>query len=252
MVEGGFMLRICICDDSHEQQSLVRKATEKYFKTRGDYSIQVTCYDNPLLFLEEMNQNGGYDILLLDIFMPGINGIEVAKEIRKRKDKTEIVFLTTSDDFAVAAFSLKAVHYLVKPFMQSEFDEAMDRAVASFAKSNVLKLSFKLMGGGIKTVDIDDILYIESYKHEQQVHLKEGDSLYIREALNSLQKQLEELSPNQFLSPYKGYIVNLNAVYVIEPDCMKLHGNKSVPIAHRSFRELTDKYLAYAFGGSDQ
>jgi DNA-binding LytR/AlgR family response regulator len=76
--------------------------------------------------------------------------------------------------------------------------------------------------------------------------------LYIREALNSLQKQLEELSPNQFLSPYKGYIVNLNAVYVIEPDCMKLHGNKSVPIAHRSFRELTDKYLAYAFGGSDQ
>lgn len=246
------MLNISICDDSHEQQRLITKATEKYFKIHGDYSIKITCYDNPLLFLESLNQNGGYDILLLDIFMPGISGIEIAKEIRKRKDKTEIVFLTTSDDFAVVAFSLKAAHYLVKPFAQSEFDEAMDRAVASFTKNNVLKLSFKLTGGGIKTVDIDDILYIESYKHEQKVQLKEGNPLSIRESLNSLQEQLDELSPHQFLAPYKGYIVNLKAVHAVEPDCMKLHGSKSVPIARRSFRELTDKYFAYTFGGNGQ
>lgn len=246
------MLNIAICDDSHQQQGLIQKAIEKYFKTHGDYSIQVICYDNPLLFLEALDQNGGYDILLLDIFMPGINGTEVAKEIRKRKDKTEIIFLTTSDDFAVAAFSLKAVHYLVKPFTQSEFDEAMNRAVASFTKWNVLKISFKLTGGGVKAVDIDDILYIESYKHEQHVQLKDGDALSIRESLNSLQEQLDELSPNQFLTPYKGYIVNLEAVHSIEHDCMKLHGNKSIPIARRSFRELTDKYFAYTFGGKDQ
>lgn len=246
------MLNIAICDDSHEQQGLNQKVIEKYFKTHGDYSIQVTCYDNPLLFLEALDQNGGCDILLLDIFMPGINGTEVAKEIRKRKDKTEIVFVTTSDDFAVTAFSLKAAHYLVKPFTQSEFDEAMNRAVASFVKRNVLKLSFKLKGGGVKTVDIDDILYIENYKHEQQVQLKDGDALSIREALNSLQEKLDELSPHQFLSPYKGYIVNLKAVHSVEPDCMKLHGNKIVPIARRSFRELTDKYFAYAFGGKEQ
>ena len=246
------MLKICICDDSYEQKCMVKKAVEEYFKTYSDYSIQVSCYDNPMLLMEEMNQNGGWDILLLDIFMPGISGIEVAKEIRKRKDKTEIIFLTTSDDFAVVAFSLNAAHYLVKPFTQVEFDEAMDRAVTPFGRSNVLKLSFKLTGGGIKTVDIDDVLYIESYKHEQQVYLKEGDTLSIREALNSLQEQLEELSPHQFLSPYKGYIVNLKAVHTIQPDCMKLHGNKSVPIARRSFRELKDKYFAYAFGGSNQ
>lgn len=246
------VINIAICDDSHKQQELIQKAIEIYFNTYGDYSIQVTCYDNPLLFLESLDQNGGYDILILDIFMPGINGTEVAKEIRKRKDKTEIVFLTTSDDFAVMAFSLKATHYLVKPFTQSEFDEAMNRAVASFAKNNVLRLSFKLTGGSVKTVDIDDILYIENYKHEQQVQLKDGDVLSIREALNSLQEQLDKLSPHQFLTPYKGYIVNLKAVYSIEPDCMKLHGNKSIPIARRSFRELTDKYFAYTFGGKGQ
>lgn len=246
------VLNISICDDNHEQQRLIKKSIEKYFKIHNDYSIKITCYDNPLLFLESLNQNGGCDILLLDIFMPGISGIEVAKEIRKRKDKTEIVFLTTSDNFAILVFSLKAVHYLVKPFTQSEFDEAMDRAVASFSKSNVLKLSFKLTGGGIKIVDIDNILYIESYKHEQQVQLREGDPLSIRESLNSLQEQLDELSPHQFLAPYKGYIVNLKAVQAVEPDCMKLHGSKSVPIARRSFRELTDKYFSYIFGGNDQ
>lgn len=246
------MLQICICDDSQEQQKLIEKAIEKYFSTRSEYYIQITTYDNPLLFLETLERNGGYDILLLDIFMPGINGTEVAREIRRRKDKTEIIFLTTSDDFAVTAFALKAAHYLVKPFTQTEFNEAMDRAMASFEKSIASKLTFKLTGGGVNTVDIDDILYIESFKHEQQLHLKEGAVLSIREALNSLQEQLEKLSPRQFLSPYKGYIVNLKAVHAVEPDCIKLYGNKNVPIARRSFRELTDKYFSYAFGGNDR
>ena len=246
------MLKICICDDNHEEQKLIKKATEVYFSTHGGCSIQLICYDNPMLFLEALNQNGGYDILLLDIFMPGINGIDVAKEIRKRQDKTEVIFLTTSDDFAVVAFSLKAAHYLVKPFTQSEFDEAMDRALGFIIKNTMLKISFKLAGGGIKTVNIDDILYIESYKHVQQLHLKDGDTLTLRESLSSLQEELDGLSPNQFLSPYKGYIVNLKVVHAIERNCMQLYNNESIPVAHRSFKELTDKYFAYAFGGNRQ
>ena len=214
-------------------------------------SVQVTCYDNPLLFLEAVDQNGGYDILLLDIFMPGLNGIDVAKEIRRRKDKTEVVFLTTSDDFAVVAFSLKAAHYLVKPFTQTEFNEAMDRTLAAFSENKVIKMCYKLTGGGVKTVNIDDILYIESNKHEQKVYLKEGEVLSIREGLNSLQEQLDELSPRQFLSPYKGFIVNLKAVHSIETGCMKLYGSNSIPIARRNFRQLTDKYYTYTFGGND-
>ena len=242
------VLQIAICDDNYEQQKVIKKAVEQYVNEHSSYTIQVTCFDNPLLFLEELEKKGGYDILLLDIFMPGVNGIDVAKEIRRRKDKTEIVFLTSSDDFAVVAFSLNAVHYLVKPFTKIEFDEAMDRAFSVFSDSKVHKMSYKLIGGGVKMVDIDDILYIESNKHEQMVHLKEGEPLSVREALNSVQKQLEELSPNQFVIPYKGYIVNLKAVHSIEPSCMKLFGNRSVPIPRRSFRELKDKYFSYLFG----
>ncbi len=245
------MLNIAICDDCHEQLDVMRKAIEQYIITQTVSPIKVVCFDNPFLLLEKVTHNGGYDILLLDIFMPGINGIEVAKEIRRRKDKTEIIFLTTSDDFAVVAFALKAVHYLVKPFTQNEINDAMDRAVATFMKSRVQKMSYKLTGGGVKTVNIDDILYIESYKHEQQVHLKDREVLSIREGLKSLQEELDKLSPHQFLSPYKGFIVNQKAVHAIEPSCMKLYGNISIPIARRSYRELTDKYFTYSFGGND-
>lgn len=65
-------------------------------------------------------------MLLLDICMPGLLGTDIAREVRQRKDKTEIVFLTGSDEFAVEAFTLKAAHYLVKPFSQDEFDEALE------------------------------------------------------------------------------------------------------------------------------
>jgi len=201
-----------------------------------------------MLFLESLDKTGGCDIALLDICMPEILGTGVAKEIRIRRDKTEIIFLTTSNEYAVDAFALRAAHYLLKPFTQEQFDEAMDRAMAGIDDETAKKIAVKPEGGGVQLVDIGEILYIESQKHILTVYTQTGSCTEGQRSLTRFTEELEKLSPGQFIVPYKGYIVNLCAVRVIEPERIVLRGGKSVPIPKRRYRELQNIYFDYLFG----
>lgn len=241
------MLKITICDDSPEQLTLIRSSLLTYFASHEEQP-EISAFSSSLLFLESLDKSGGCDIALLDICMPGILGTEVAKEIRTRRDKTEIIFLTTSDEYAVDAFVLKAAHYLLKPFTQAQFDEAMDRAMARFADGTVKNIVIKPEGGGAQMVDIGEILYIETQKHILTVHMKTGVCTEGQRSLSRLMEELEKLSPGQFITPYKGYLVNQKAIAAIEPEQIVLRGGARIPIPKRGFRELQNAYFDYMFG----
>lgn len=241
------MLRIAICDDLPDQLVEIKTAAEQYFRAYPDKQTEIFTYNNPLIFLENLDKSGGFDILLLDVCMPGIDGTQVAAEIRKRRDKSEIIFLTTSDEFAVEAFALKAAHYLVKPFTQAQFGEAMDRAMVHFAVEQAQKIALRLIGGGMRALELNEILWIESRNHTQTVFLKDGGSEEARESLSQLLSELEELSPGQFVTPCKGYIVNQKSIRTVEPKGIILRSGQTIPLARGTFREFSDRYFAYLF-----
>ncbi|MEA4974021.1 MAG: LytTR family DNA-binding domain-containing protein [Candidatus Metalachnospira sp.] len=241
------MLRIAICDDLPEQLTKIKTTTEQFFRAYQDESIKIFTYGNPLIFLESLDKVGGFDIVLLDVCMPGIDGTQVAGEIRRRKDKSEIIFLTTSDEFAVEAFALKAAHYLVKPFTQAQFGEAMDRAMAHFIVRQAQKVVLRLIGGGTRVLELNEILWIESHNHSQTIFLKDGDSEEARKSLSQLFAELEKLSPGQFVSPYKGYIVNQKAIRTVEPKGIIMRTGQTIPLARGTFREFSDRYFTYLF-----
>jgi len=240
------MLRIAICDDRPEQLALIRSALRAYFAPRGE-TPETSVFDSSLLFLESLTQTGGWDIVLLDICMPGILGTDVAREIRQRRDKTEIVFLTASDEYAVDAFALKAAHYLLKPFTQAQFDEAMGRAMARFESGAVKNIAVKPEGGGAQMVDANDILYIESQGHTLTLYTKTGILSEGQRSLGRFGEELEKCLPGQFIAPYKGYLVNQKAITAIEPQQIVLRGGARIPIPKRSFREIQNRCFDYLF-----
>lgn len=124
------MVRIAICDDLREQLELIRKAVQLYFQDKRE-PIEVFTYENAMDFVDAFEKKGNFDIVLLDICMPGLLGTDIAAEMRKQKSRAEIVFLSTSEEFAVEAFAVRAAHYLVKPFTQEAFAQAMDRVMDS-------------------------------------------------------------------------------------------------------------------------
>ena len=242
------MLKIFLCDDNAEQLREIYTAANCYFSRYEERQAELECFSGSLAFLDALDRSGGCDIALLDICMPGMLGTSVAREIRRRQDKTEIIFLTTSNEYAVDAFALKAAHYLMKPFTQEAFDEAMDRAVNHFAAGQPKNITIKAEGGEVYRVELGDILYIESEDHGLAVYTKDRTLREGRRSLARILEELEALSPRQFLSPYKGYIVNQRAILTLEREAIVLRNHVKIPIPKRGYKELKNLYFDYIFG----
>lgn len=240
------MVRIAICDDLREQLELIQKAVQSYFKDKKE-PIKVFTYQNAMDFVDDFEKNGNFDIVLLDICMPGLLGTDIAAEMRKKKSRAEIVFLSTSEEFAVEAFAVRAAHYLVKPFTRAAFDQAMDRVMDSIRQRHSGKIVFRLVGGGIQVEEINALLYIESNGHIQQVYMADHSMVETRQPLSSLFDTLESMAPGQFVSPGKGYVVNQSAIRLIKSDYIEIQGHK-IPLAKRKYRQFQEQYLKFIFG----
>ena len=107
------MLRIALCDDVQIELNTIRQAAETYFRDARE-PVTYVSFTNAFAFAEAIEKGARFDIILLDICMPGMLGTEVAEELRKQDKLAEIIFLTTSDEFAVEAFSVKATDYIKK------------------------------------------------------------------------------------------------------------------------------------------
>lgn len=197
--------------------------------------------------MEQLDRKSGWDIVLLDICMPGILGTQIAGEIRRRRDKTEIVFLTTSDEYAIDAFALKAAHYLIKPFSQCQFDEAMDRAMSGFSAGLPKTIVIRSENGELHNLEMGEILYIESQDHGLTVYTRTQAFSEARRSIARLFEALETLSSGQFIIPYKGYIVNQKAILTIERENIVLKNGVRIPIPKRGYKELQNQYLDYVF-----
>ncbi len=244
------MLNIAICDDNPEQLAHLNKSCEGYLSAKKITDANICQYNNALEFLNAISGIERYDIVLLDIFMPGVTGIQLAREMRRRKLDSAIVFFTTSEDFALEAFSVKASHYIVKPFTQNDFNEALDRAMQHLSTANGAEVALKSRNGEIYSVDVNDILYIENSLHSQIITLKNGKKLEARQSMAELATLLEDVAFGQFISPYKGVIINFKEVRQITPAGVIMRGEKLLPIVKRNFRALREQYFRFMFQSS--
>lgn len=245
------MFRIAICDDQDDSLRLIDRAVTRYFSERSDLQADISRFDNPLEFLNALHSSGGWDIVILDVCMPEVNGTEIAREIRNRHDRTEIIFISYSTEYAVEAFALNAVHYVLKPLNEKDLREAMDRAIKPFSEREKKTIMLLLANGVVQAVDIKEILYIESVAYRRLVHT--STTLYeeTRKPLARLHEELDALSPGQFILPYRGYIVNLDAIRTISTDRIIMQNGDFILIKRGDFRHLRDVFFQWSFRNRD-
>lgn len=240
-------MRIAICDDLVEQLNILEAALKAYFKLNPKF-VKIELFQHAFDFLDIQSKQP-FDLVLLDICMPGFLGTEVAKEIRHKNQHTAVIFVTTSPEFAVEAFALNAIHYIIKPFTETQFNAAMDRAMFNMQEKLTQMIQLKCPKGIYQMVDIDQICYIESRAHRQQVYLLDETTIETVQTLIELHQNLEALSLGQFIQPYKGYIVNQQFIVRIEPQQIVLKNQTSIPIPRRTFNTLKKSYFEYMFKG---
>lgn len=241
-------LLIALCDDTKLDLDTNAALLRRCLARVGiEGRIETFQHPDDLLSARESKT---YDLYLLDVVMPMLSGIELGREIRRTQQKSPLIFLTTSNEFAIDAFAVNATHYLVKPFTEEQLYEALRRALETGELGKKQFLTIKTLKGSLQSVPIDDIEYIECRDHVLTIHSHNDVVVEARRSLSRFQEELEIMSPGQFASPYKGYIVNMNKITLIEPRAVVLRCGFQVPLPRGAFRDFQMRYVSYQFNES--
>lgn len=239
-------VKIAICDDAAEDTKLLSDALFAY-----DSSFEVIPYSSGQTLIDEFLESDlSIDLLFLDIYMPGIDGIKTAQEIRARYKDIKIIFLSSSKDHYPQAYELFAFNYLVKPFNRERLYAVLSRALEELRKESAYKISIQYKGTA-HSVDCRDILYIESRDKLLLFHLADSSAL---QCYGKLDEVLNELPERSFFRCHQSFVVNLSHVTEISDNYVRI-GQIMIGISRKYGKGAKDRYYACLFahmGGGQQ
>lgn len=232
-----------ICDDQKEELEQIEKFVLEYKKENPGLFLEIKSFSEPLDMLAKMEESGVPDIALLDICMPGTLGTEIAQKIKEKSgDGAEVIFLTTSREFAVEAFALHASDYLTKPYSKERLAEALDRVVR---KRRHLYVSVRCENE-LRRIDLYSVIYVEARNHQMEIHTNQGSSLKTRMTLTELKEQFQNVGG--FLSVGASFIVNLRCVQGMSASSLKMSDGGSIPVPRRRRAEVKKQYFDFYAG----
>ena len=233
------MIRIAICDDEQIFRSSVSTLLEKYDKLE---SYVADCFDNGDSLIDA-HAKSPYDIIFLDVVMPLFNGIEIAKEIRRQDKNVKIVFLTSSSDYAVESYSVKASNYLLKPVAEEKFYNCLAELLEEFSQElpSILVKSFSTT----HHVMLNQIEYIEAQNRYSILYLLDGESIRTPKQLYALEDELT--LENGFYKCHRSYIINLHHVNSYSGSEIKMRSGSVIPLSRSYNSNFKETYFQIVF-----
>lgn len=238
-------MKIAICDDSMKDLTLLEGLLEQYHQSNATTDFQVEKFSNSSELQEKIQRKDLSDIYILDILMTPANGIALGNEIRKYNSESAIIYITSSDDFALDAFHIRAVRYLLKPVQKNLFFEALDYAFSyvELKKGPMYPIKTK---NGLQSVPCSRIEYVENASRMLNVHLTDGHvitSIFIRK---SFEDELGELLQNKcFLQVHKSFLINLNHVKKLDGSNVIMSNGDNIPVSKKNTANVKRQYLLF-------
>lgn len=224
------ILKIAVCDDDNEDRQAVTRLLLKYLDQEHHYA-KIDEFSSGEAFLA--SDISAYSLVILDIFMDKINGMDIAKNLIVDHPGIQIIFCSSSSEFAVDAYDVSALHYLLKPVKEEKLFGALD----FFFRAHTSLRTLLVKTGRIEeAVYLSDILWIESSGHKCIVHTKNKE-LVTRMTLVQLG---EQLPAEDFVKPIRYAIVALQEVVSIPTEVLTLSDGTEVPIG-RDMRTTVKK-----------
>lgn len=233
-------MKIAICDDDKDELLEILSVLADY-QLQQNMDFTYKPFENSIDLASNVPHER-YDLYLLDVVMPGLNGMELAKEIRSYDKAADIIFLTSSSEFAVESYTVKASNYLMKPLQKERLFEALDDIMRA---RNEDKDSFLVLKNtlGVHKVRISEIIYVEALNRKVIYYLKNNSPITCTQKFAAVCDQL--LQHSEFLLAHRSFLVNMNYIRSIDATDMYLANDKRIPLAQRRVTELKKLYLAF-------
>ena len=235
------MIRIAVCDDEADCLNASVQMIEAWSVESG-IPAEIYRFDNGDELISR-NAAVRMDIIILDIIMPLLNGIDTAQELRQSDKAVKIIFLTSSPEFALKSYEVKAQDYLIKPLIYRNLKEALDECSLAFyrePKNLVLRTSY-----GYQKLYFHDMEYVEAQNKKVIFYLRSWKSVEVAEALNSFENRL--LGNDGFFKCHRSYLVYLPNVDHFSATDITMKSGRSVPIARGFGKAFQEAYFAAMF-----
>jgi len=231
-------LKIAVCDDEPKQIEYLTALISSW-GTKNSHTCVIDTFPSAEAFLFDYAEDKNHDILLLDIEMGTMNGVDLAKTIRQTNDTVQIIFITGFPDFIAEGYEVSALHYLMKPVSEEKLHAVLDKAAANLAKAE--KRLCITHDRQTDFIPLSQITYIEAQKQYVEIHT--SDALYrMKSSLADIESKLDEY----FSRCQRSFIVNLRYVIRIKNDCVVLKNGVEVPIS-RGMAEKIGKEIIRLF-----
>ncbi|MCR5103930.1 MAG: LytTR family DNA-binding domain-containing protein [Eubacterium sp.] len=230
-------MRIAVCDD---EEKFRMQAKEMIDKLAGSLDVIVDAYSDGRKLLEAFDKKP-YDVLFLDIEMPVMDGITLAKKLRERSDSIYIVFLTGHVEYALEGYEVNALRYLTKPVQEAKLSEVL-RFVMD---KNVSKRQLMIKEDGDETlINVSDIFYMEAQNQYVMIYTTGGEHL-IRYNIGDFEAELKN---DDFFRIHRGYLVSLAKVKKLvksEVVIEGMNGELKLPVSRSNIKPLKEALYKY-------
>lgn len=214
---------------------------ERYAK-ENSLSLETAIFQNGYEFLDTEEE---FDAVLMDIDMPGLNGMEVAEKLREKNKTIDIIFTTNLPQFAVDGYKVQALDFVIKPVTFPNLSFAMEKVVEK--KRNIVNGSFFLrIGGFARRIHNEEVLYIEMVNHYIVLHETDMEPVRIRGSLKMID---DLLNPEIFVKINSGIIINISKVSSFENGLVLMEDGSNLPLSRSHKKEFAVR-LAEFYGNS--
>ncbi len=218
--------KIAICDDSDGDRQYVLNMVRAWAAAAG-HLVHTDAFASAESFLFHYAQESDYDILLLDIEMGAMDGVTMAKQLRKSNDTVQIIFITGYSDYISEGYEVAALHYLMKPVKEEKLWAVLDRAAGKIAKNEKV-LHFSL-GGEMVRIPVYRIRYADVFGNYVTIHAQ--SDVTVKMTLGELEKQLDD----RFYRVGRSVLVNLTQISRVTKGEIRLSDGTALPLPRGAY-----------------
>ena len=229
--------KIAICDDMEEDVQYIASVIRNW-GGKEKISVDLETFPSAESFLFRYAEQKDYDILLLDIEMRSMNGVELAKRIRKENDAVQIVFITGYTDYIAEGYDVSALHYLMKPLSVDKLYEVLNRAVMKIKKNE--KSLFLSLSGEMGRILVYEIKYLEGQQNYVTIHAE--NNYTVKKTLGEFERELDE----RFYRMGRSFIVNLSCINRITKNNVFLSDGSVIPLPRGQYEPLNKAFIEHA------
>lgn len=245
--KGDTLLQIAICDDNPIELDNTRALVAAWLCRHPELDGSLHTFQSGYSLTEYINTQKSFDLYLLDVLMPVQDGIALGHAIRKSDDRAVIVYLTSSSDYAVQSYSVRAFHYLLKPFKAEQLDAILDEFCARYLREQEASFLMRTRDG-MMALPIAELCSAELRNHTAICHMADGRVLISRTLRGSFDQFIEPLlHDKRFLKIGASYAVNLSFVTSLSGREFLLKNGSTVLIPRSALLEVRNAYVSYLF-----